>query len=172
MQAIVTPYPAASPAATTVDFTTTLATTGLASEDRTIQLPTASSSALECQEWNCTCQGFSDVFGTYPNHWHHAPARVRLFWLHHHCNSWPSTFSTTATAPPRDQPQAAHVTTVAAITTKPDMTPPALAADFLINITTPSPESLAKAMAEQQTRFNANPVWPQHPMASLLCSAL
>jgi hypothetical protein len=42
-----------------------------------------------CEPWNCTCQGFSNAFGTYHRHWGNANGRIIQFWVKNECKTKP-----------------------------------------------------------------------------------
>ena len=42
-----------------------------------------------CEPWNCTCQGFSNAFGTYHRNWVNAKGRITAFWLKNKCRTKP-----------------------------------------------------------------------------------
>jgi len=47
----------------------------------------------ECLAWDCTCQGFSDTFDTWPWHWGTAknqPSAVKAWWMDHKCETKPA----------------------------------------------------------------------------------
>ena len=65
------------------------------------QTTVPTSETVSCQPWLCTCQGYSDTFGTYPGHWEAASRDVRSWWITHHCDTHPGsvTRSTTTIVP-------------------------------------------------------------------------
>ena len=50
---------------------------------------TATPSTTTCWEWRCTCQGYSDAFGTYRYHWGLANDTIRSWWLENRCDTRP-----------------------------------------------------------------------------------
>eukprot|EP00038_Savillea_parva_P004031 m.133266 g.133266 ORF g.133266 m.133266 type:complete len:285 (-) comp11352_c0_seq7:61-915(-) len=46
---------------------------------------------VDCHAWNCSCQGFSDVFDTWSYHWGSAPQETKKFWLEQQCDTYPAT---------------------------------------------------------------------------------
>ena len=51
--------------------------------------------ARVCSAWDCTCQGFSNVFDTWPFHWGLAPrtGEQRQWWMDHKCDTAPASFA-------------------------------------------------------------------------------
>eukprot|EP00038_Savillea_parva_P004030 m.133240 g.133240 ORF g.133240 m.133240 type:complete len:409 (-) comp11352_c0_seq3:241-1467(-) len=46
---------------------------------------------VDCQTWNCSCQGFSDVFDTWPYHWGSATPEAKKFWMDKKCDTYPAS---------------------------------------------------------------------------------
>ena len=45
-----------------------------------------------CASWNCSCQGFSDTFGTFHMHWREAKSLhpdIKKWWILHRCRTAP-----------------------------------------------------------------------------------
>jgi hypothetical protein len=57
--------------------------------------PAAVPNSATCQQWRCTCQGYSDTFGTYPNHWGLAKGDVRSWWVKNRCDAHPQVVKVT-----------------------------------------------------------------------------
>lgn len=73
----------------------------MVTEDRS--MPQTWDQASGCDAWGCTCQGLSDLFGTYRHHWGNATtAATTSFWMDHACETYPggvtpATVATTTT---------------------------------------------------------------------------
>jgi hypothetical protein len=47
-----------------------------------------------CKTWNCTCQGYSDIFDTFQFHWGKAMSQsdyVKAWWMDHKCATIPNS---------------------------------------------------------------------------------